>query len=816
MLSIISRKIMRHLLFLLLTLSSTASFFSQEKKEIIANRTNNPPKIDGILNDDLWKSLPAVSDFNMFEPGNEGLISQEYQTLVKMAYDDNAVYIAVYMFDPNPDKILRQLSQRDEVFVQADLFYVALNTLNDGINETRFYVTSAGTIGDSKNSQNEEDFNYNVVFDCKTSIDTKGWYAEYKIPYNALRFPEIEMQDWSVNFYRELKNKNETHSWNFIDNKVGNEKLYNGLVTGIKDINPPVRLTFYPFAQGVVSKFDNSSEADVTAGLDLKYGISDSFTLDLTLVPDFGQTAFDEVRLNLGPFEQTFEENRAFFTEGVELFDKGEVFFSRRIGGPPSGTIEDLNPNEAIIEAPSNVNILNAVKVSGRTKKGLGVGFLNSITERTYATIRDSVTGSTQKKLIEPITNYNVFVVDQVFNGNSSVSLINTNVLRDGSDYRDANVTAGVFSIADKENRFRTSGRAIFSNVNDGDGYKSGFQSEFDMFRTKGNLRYRVGHDFANTTLDINDLGVNFRNNYNNFVAGISYEIFEPSKIFNKYEISLTARHRRLYSPDIQTGNNLSLDSFFFTANRFAFGVDADLNSERKDYFEPRIDGRYFIYAPNFRVTSWISTDFRKKFAFDLSIGFRNYIDDEQHNYKIGLTPRFRVSNHLLLIWETELFVSNNNRGYIDDNGVDIYFGQRAITNLENSLQASYNFDPYKAIDLRFRNYWGTADYSDDLFFLLNQNGTLTQFDYDISEYNPNRNFNIWNIDLSFRWRFAPGSEVSFLYRNQIFNEDDLSNINFGESLDNLFQQTAQHTFSIRVTYFLDYNNLKNVFKHNS
>ena len=139
---------MRHLLVLLLLLSSTASFFSQEKKEIVANRINNPPKIDGILNDDLWKSLPAVSDFNMFEPGNEGLISKEYQTLVKMAYDDNAVYIAVFMFDPNPDKILRQLSQRDEVFVQADLFYVALNTLNDGINETRFYVTSAGTIGD--------------------------------------------------------------------------------------------------------------------------------------------------------------------------------------------------------------------------------------------------------------------------------------------------------------------------------------------------------------------------------------------------------------------------------------------------------------------------------------------------------------------------------------------------------------------------------------------------------------------------------------------------------------------------------------------
>ena len=147
---------------------------------------------------------------------------------------------------------------------------------------------------------------------------------------------------------------------------------------------------------------------------------------------------------------------------------------------------------------------------------------------------------------------------------------------------------------------------------------------------------------------------------------------------------------------------------------------------------------------------------------------------------------------------------------------MDVYFGQRDILNLENSLQATYNFDPYKAIDLRFRNFWGTADYSDDLFFLLNQNGTLSPFDYDTSEYNPNTNFNIWNIDLSFRWRFAPGSELTFLYRNQIFNEDDLSNINFSDSLDNLFKQSAQHTFSIRVTYFLDYNNFKNIFKNNS
>ena len=805
----------RHLVLILLLIFSIAGF-SQEKKNIEAIRINTPPKIDGVLDDEIWKSLPIATDFNMFEPGNEGTITNDYQTEVKIAYDDNAVYIAAYMFDPNPDEILSQLSQRDEVFVQADLFYVALNTFNDGINETRFYVTSAGTIGDSKSSQNRNDFNYNVVFNCKISKDDKGWYAEFRIPYNALRFPEVEIQDWSINFYRLLKTKNETHSWNFIDNKVGNQKLYNGLVTGVKDIDPPIRLTFYPFAQGVISTFDGETDTNFTAGLDLKYGISDSFTLDLTLVPDFGQTAFDEVRLNLGPFEQTFGENRAFFTEGVELFNKGRLFFSRRIGGPPSGEIEDLEENEDIVEYPSNVNILNAVKVSGRTKKGLGIGFLNSITEKTYAVIQDTITGNQRKELIEPLASYNVFVLDQEFNGNSSVSLINTSVIRNGSEFRDANVTAGVFSIADKKNTFRTAGRAIFSNVNYGDGFKTGFQSELDIFRIKGNLRYRVGHDFANTTIDINDLGVNFRNNFNNFVGGISYEIFEPTKTFNKYRINFTARHRRLYKPSVQTGNNFNVNSFFITIKRFAFGSNASFNSKREDYFEPRVDGRFVTYPANFGMGGWISTDFRKKFAFELNAAFRAYLDNPQHNYSASFEPRYRFSEHFLVVWETDIYLSNDNKGYIDDNGVDVYFGQRNITNLENSLQASYNFDPYKAIDLRFRNFWGTANYKDDLFFILNEDGSLTETDYDTSENDPNTNFNIWNIDLSFRWRFAPGSEATLLYRNQIFNQDDLSFIDYGESLENLFKQPAQHTVSLRITYFIDYNNIKGVFKKNS
>ena len=138
--------------------------------------------------------------------------------------------------------------------------------------------------------------------------------------------------------------------------------------------------------------------------MDLKYGLNESFTLDMTLIPDFGQVASDAMVLNLSPFEVKYEENRQFFNEGVELFNKGgEMFYSRRLEN----------------------DLLNATKVTGRTKNGLGIAGLNAITNKTD----DS-----------PLTNYNVFIVDKALDNSSSISIMNTNVTNTNSN-KDANVT---------------------------------------------------------------------------------------------------------------------------------------------------------------------------------------------------------------------------------------------------------------------------------------------------------------------------------------------------------------------------------------
>ncbi len=800
-------------LFLFFVVCNVAA---QDKKQITAIRISDPPKIDGRLDDPVWKEIEASNNFYMWQPGNEGNIPENRKTEVKIAYDDKAVYVAAYMYDPEPDKIASQFSQRDNIFVQADHFMVALNTYNDGINETQFYITSAGTIGDAITSQNGTDFSYNVVFDGKTQKDDQGWYAEFRIPYNALRFPEIAIQNWSINFYRRIISENQTHSWSFIDNKIGNPTQYNGLVTGVRDINTPLRLTLFPFVQGLVTTIDGETESEFSAGMDLKYGLSDSFTLDATLIPDFGQASFDEISLNLGPFEQTFDENRQFFTEGIDLFNKGRIFFSRRVGNAPTGSVDDLDDHEIIEEMPSRVNLLNALKISGRTKKKLGIGFFNAITEKTYATVKDTLSLTKREVLVEPLANYNIFVIDQQFNNNSSVSLINTNVTRNGH-FRDGNVTGLVFDVADRKNTVRASGRAIFSNVNLPEGTQNGFMSELDLIKTKGNFRYRVGHDFANTRLDINDLGLNFRNNFNNFVAGAWYQIFEPTDKFNTYRIGLTARHRRLYKPSVETGNIINLNAFFVKPSRFAFGGNVNYHTENKDYFEARTEGRFVLFEPHLGGNVWVSSDYRKKFAYDIRLGhrqwFKEYFNENRANYFLNISPRYRFSDKFLVILESEWFTRKNHVGYIDSNETDIYLGLRDIKSVEHTISGSYNFDPYKAINLSFRNFWSTASYPKNQFYTLNQDGSRSVTTYDLSENNPNTNFNIWNLDLSFRWRYAPGSEATFLYRNQIFNSDTQSTLNYSESLRNLFKQPTQHTLSLRIVYFLDVNNLKKAFK---
>lgn len=797
----------------------TAIGFAQNqpvKKEYIATKISKAPKIDGVLDDDVWQNLPEAGDFVMIEPGDGTPERDTHKTKVKVAYTDEAVYVAAYMYDHKPDEILRQFSQRDNINSQADFFFVTFNTYNNGINETQFVVTSAGTLADASSENGRDDFSWSTVFRAEVSFDDKGWYAEFKIPYYALRFPKKDEQLWGLQFLRQIKHLNETYTWNYTNKAVGASSQYAGLLKGIKNITPPTRLSFFPFMAVNQEFFDGTSDTNFSAGMDIKYGISDSFTLDATLIPDFGQAKFDDVRLNLGPFEQTFSENRQFFTEGVELFNKGGLFYSRRIGGRPSasGAADDnLGEHEEVIDNPSDVKLLNSVKVSGRTKEGLGIGFINSITQETNAVVRDTISGATRNVVTEPIANYNVLVLDQQFNNNSSISLVNTNVTRSGH-FRDANVSAFVFNVNNKKNSYNFNGQATMSQVNDIDGNKPGFASRFGIRRTKGKLRFGLWNNTTNKTYDINDLGISFRTNLFNSGGNVSYEIFEPTERFNKYRINFWFNHNRRLYPNIFVSQQFGVNVFAIKPSRLAFGGGINGRTKEKDFFEPRTEGRFLERDGHLGGDVWISTDFRKKFAWEANFSHRQWFNTPETGLSLRFEPRYRFSDNFLLIYEIRQWFGNNKLGYIttQDND-DIIIGQRNVQDLENSITASYNFNSRQALNLSFRNFWSTASYKDNKFFVLNENGTLTDTNYDTSDNDPNTNFNIWNLDVTYNWRFAPGSEAILLYRHQIFNQDEFAEASFGDSFNTLFKQPIQHTLSLKVVYFLDYNNIKHLLK---
>ncbi len=338
-------------------------------------------------------------------------------------------------------------------------------------------------------------------------------------------------------------------------------------------------------------------------------------------------------------------------------------------------------------------------------------------------------------------------------------------------------------------------------------------RTEVDIRDIKGNFRWRVGHDLANTTFDNNDLGLARRNNYNNVNVGLSYEIFQPTPIFNRYRISLRGRHQRLYDPAVRVGETYDLNTIFVLPSRLAFGLNFDYNSSYSDYFEPRAPGRFVIFEDNLGSDFFISSDFRKKFAYDLTGSYTSHFENPRRRWSMSASPRYRFSDRFFVRFSSNYSRRMNNVGYVTQTAVDIYLGQRDITQLENTFRASYNFDPYKAINLSFRNFWSTVDYADNRYFRLKRDGTLSPAAYNLSLNDPNTNFNIWNFDLSFSWRFAPGSEAVLLYRNQIFQQSGKSDLGYTTSLSELFAQPVQHTISLRVVYFVDYAQLKFLFK---
>ncbi|HMG00256.1 MAG TPA: DUF5916 domain-containing protein, partial [Gemmatimonadaceae bacterium] len=396
----------------------------------MAIRAATAPVLDGKTDDPAWRDAQVIDQFLEYEPKKGA--ETRFKTEVRVTYDDKSLYILARMYDPAPDSIVSLLSRRD-VRTQSEQLKIMIDSYHDRRTGYEFCVNPAGVKRDFYvYDDNNEDPTWDAVWDVATRIDSLGWVAEFRIPFSQIRFNNIEDHTFGFMVVRDVARTSARISWPLYDHEKQGYFSQMGDLSGIRGLSAPRRLEVMPY---VVTKNETRPSGSsfnhpqsMSAGADLKYGLSSNLTLDATINPDFGQVEADPSVLNLSAFEQFFEERRPFFLEGAGIFSFrtacGDIdtqctglFYSRRIGRSPQ--LSGIYGDES---SPMNTTILSAAKVGGRLGRGLSVGFLDAVTQR-----EQGAGGAT----IEPQTNYAVARLQQsLFGGTGDIGTMITAVDR--------------------------------------------------------------------------------------------------------------------------------------------------------------------------------------------------------------------------------------------------------------------------------------------------------------------------------------------------------------------------------------------------
>jgi len=758
--------------FLLSTLLPLLTFGQfDNKKSYTISHCKIAPKIDGVLNDIQRSKLAKADNFRQMSPNNGSNERKGQETEVQICYDNNTLYFGIMMYDNAPDSILKELSKRDQEGKNFDAFGIWIDPYNNGQLRYNFLVSAAGVQTDAKYTNTSIDSDWDAVWKSAVKITDKGWIAEFAIPFSALRFPPNN-KDWSLNMARGIRRYREHYTWNFIDVSYDNYAMQNGILKFQEfNLKSPLRLSLMPYVTSYYNNYDGENTFPYNMGMDLKYGINESFTLDMTLVPDFGQVAPDDKVLNLSPFEVYYTEKRQFFTEGTELFNKaGNMFYTRRVS-------DDL---------------LNASKITGRTKNGLGIGTLNAITK--------------------DYTNYNVLVLDQALKNNSSVSFINTNKYTNGVS---SNVSGLATSINSKDNSHRYDASLNNSNIFTEVGLQQGYAGTLGIFKTKGAYKYSMSTEIIDDKYNIDDLGFLMRNNLINQTLNLSYNQLTPTTNLINSKITLTADYQTLFTQQEFVALNYKINSVLTLKHYLTVGVFGTINPyESIDFYEARTGNleNPFRTSKGIRGRMFFSSDYRKKFALDISFG--GHLKPLYKSKKFGwrIAPQFRANDKLSFRYVLSVNNIKNDAGVITDkdknpiiyNGESV-FALRNTNMITNVLSGSYVLN--NKMDIAFKLRYHFDQVENTAFKSLGNDGYLYTSDYE-SEHNIN--YTTWTGNLNFNWIFAPGSQMSIVWNHAITNYDGSIRNHWLDNVEQSLTLPQENSLSLKIIYYLDYLYLQN------
>lgn len=807
-------------------------------------RAMRAPRIDGMDNDDIWRTAQPLTDFRQFDPTEDG--DPTFRTEARIAYDARNLYVLVRAHDPRPDSILTVLQRRDGMAL-ADDIVVGFDSYHDKRTGYLFRLTAAGTMADGYMfNDGEEDWGWNAVWEGSARIDSLGWIAEYRIPLSQLRYVPRGDNTFGVAIMRRVARKGERVVYPLLRrSKTGMVSQWASM-PGFRELPAPRRMELMPYS---VARYGASPLGDgrprnaarTQAGADLKLGLTSNVTLDAAVNPDFGQVEADPGVLNLTAFEQFFAERRPFFLEGSGIFrydidcNDGQctgLFYSRRIGRAPQ-----LRNQYGDAASPLQSRIVGAAKVTGRLGNGLSVGVIDAVTSREQGTLL---------RTIEPQTNYAVVRLQQdLAGGNSGVGLMLTNTSRMTDEWtraylRNSAWTGGLDARHRfAANRWQVSGQIAGSRVGGTpeaialtqrsnvhlyqrpdaghltyDSTRtslSGWMAQAAINKQGGGItRLNVSSWYIAPGFEINDVGFRTRSDEVGASGWMGIRPVKPVGVFRQASLNVNAWGFANTS-GMRLGNGGNVNGWGEFRSFWSANAGVGMNNVGGAWSDRDARGGPRLYRPP-AVVGWmgLAGDRRRALSPQMNVFAQRRTDGLGSNWNVSTGVQLRVGSQF-----NGSLSANYGRNIDDqqwygnyvDAGVPVYTFARLYQSTSSlTLRMNYTITPTLSVESYAQPFVSTGRYTD---WRAIDDGAARDPGERFTPYSTRgapRGFRFGQLRTNnvVRWEYRPGSVLFFVWTQaRDASESDPDRFGVGGGYDAVFARRPENVFLIKASYWL-------------
>lgn len=863
------------LLFWQITFGQTTSRSS--KRYTTQRISERPPTIDGEINDPAWGTIAwGGNDFRQWRPDNGEAPTE--QTAFKVLYDDKNLYIAYRCHDKNPDKIEQRMSRRDGF--EGDWVEVNIDSYFDKRTAFSFTISVSGVKGDEliSNDGNNWDASWDPIWYAKTNIDDKGWTAEIRIPLSQLRYGNKTEHIWGIQFHRRNFRHEERSLWSHKPANTQGWVSFFGELHGISGIKPQKQVEIMPYVLGQMetseveegNPFATGTDRAFTAGVDGKIGVTSDFTVDFTINPDFGQVEADPSALRLDGFENFFSEQRPFFIENRNIFDyrvsrteaggpfgSDNLFYSRRIGRSPhySPSLQD----HEYADVPANSSILGAAKFSGKTKDGLSIGILESVTAREMAEIDSN--GERREEEVEPLTNYFVGRLQQDFKGGETViggifTATNRDIDTETLDFLHTSAYTGGVDFLHRwdERQWYVATTLLASRVNGStNAIRNTQESQGHLFHRLGadhlqldttltslsghggtakigkigNLSFEGGVTWRSPGVELNDIGFMRSADYITEFFWAGYRFPKPFSIFRSLRFNVNQWLSWDYG-GLHTYRAYNANAHAEFTNYWGVGF----GGTHEDFVISTSDlrgGPPMKYPSGQSYWMYAYTDGRKQLRFNVNFNAFNSPAFQNAFFNLGI--RYQPLRTLNISIFPSYGESTNRLQYVDTKDFNDETRYISATidrkQFSASIRLNYTINPNLSIQYYGSPFIVIGNYSDFKYITNSLADKFTErfhtyneqqirFDEEADAYlinedlnastdytvdNPDFNFMQFRSNLVARWEYIPGSVLFLVWSQGLTNFGEPSDQLFPSLRDNLFDNKATNIFLLKFTY---------------